>query len=154
MEIFFVIIPSIMIVGLLRAMYAVVKRSRRVSRAWGSGLVAEARCLRTYTTTSGGGGDSSVSTTLHHVYEFTTRDGRTVRFEEAGGPGTTLEGDIVTVHYAADRPEQGTAKPPAHGRLFAESGCLMLFLCVALAFCVTFIVTAHLMFSAADDLMP
>ncbi|MCX4762407.1 DUF3592 domain-containing protein [Streptomyces sp. NBC_01275] len=153
MEIFFVIIPSVMIAGLLFAVYTVIDRSRRVARAWSSGLTAEARCLRSYTTTSGGG-DHSVSTTLHHVYEFAARDGRVVRFEEAGGPGTTLEGDIVTVHYTADRPDQATAKAPARGRLFAESGCLLVFLGVALSFCVFFMITAHWIFAESEGMFP
>ena len=153
MEVLFYIVPSIMIAGLLLAAFTVVGRAQRVSRAWDSGLTAEARCLRSYTTNSGGG-DTMVSTTLHHVYEFTTREGRTVRFEEANGPGTTIEGDIVTVHYAAGHPEEATAKAPARGRLFAESGCLLLFLGAAIAFCVFFMVTAHWMFDEADGFMP
>ncbi|MFF1438337.1 DUF3592 domain-containing protein [Streptomyces sp. NPDC058295] len=153
MEAFFYLVPSIMIVGLLFGVFGVVRRSRRVARAWGGGLTAQARCLRSYTTTSGGG-DTMVGTTLHHVYEFTTREGRAVRFEEANGPGTTIEGDLVTVHYAAEHPEEATAKAPARGRLLAESGCLLLFLGVALAFCVFFMVTAHWMFAEADDFMP
>ncbi|MER5430879.1 DUF3592 domain-containing protein [Streptomyces sp. NPDC002588] len=155
MDIFFLIVPSIMIVGILFAMYTVISRSRRVSRAWGSGLTAEARCLRTYTTTGTSGGEHHrVTTTLHHVYEFTTREGAAVRFEEENGPGTVLEGDIVTVFYPADRPEQATARPPAPGRLLAESGCLLAFLGVVLAFCVVFMVTAEVAFSAADEVMP
>ncbi|MFC4500491.1 MULTISPECIES: DUF3592 domain-containing protein [Streptomyces] len=155
MEIFFVIVPSVMIVGLLVAAWTVVSRSRRAIRAWGSGLTAEARCLRTYTTTSTSGGEHHrVTTTLHHVYEFTTREGRAVRFEEENGPGTTLEGDIVTVFHPADRPEHATAKPPARGRLFAESGFLLAFLGVGIAFCVGFMVSAHSMFSESADLLP
>ncbi|KQX82808.1 MULTISPECIES: DUF3592 domain-containing protein [unclassified Streptomyces] len=153
MEAFFYLVPSIMIVGLLFGVSGLVRRSRRVARAWNGGLTAQARCLRSYTTTSGGG-DTMVSTTLHHVYEFTTREGRAVRFEEAHGPGTTIEGDLVTVHYAAEHPEEATAKAPAHGRLLAESGCLLLFLGVAIAFCVFFMVTAHWMFAEAGDFMP
>ncbi|WP_327183264.1 DUF3592 domain-containing protein [Streptomyces sp. NBC_01334] len=153
MEAFFYLVPSIMIAGLLFGVFGLIRRSRRVARAWDGGLTAEARCLRSYTTTSGGG-DTMVSTTLHHVYEFTTREGRAVRFEEANGPGTIVEGDIVTVHYAADHPEEATAKAPARGRLLAESGCLLLFLGVAIAFCVFFMVTAHWMFAEADDFMP
>jgi hypothetical protein len=61
-----------------------------------------------------------VTTTLHHVYEFTTREGRAVRFEERGGPGTVLEGDIVTVHYTADHPERATAEAPARGKLAGD----------------------------------
>ncbi|MFJ9018434.1 DUF3592 domain-containing protein [Streptomyces sp. NPDC102259] len=153
MEAFFYLVPSVMIAGLLFGVFGLIRRSRRVVRAWDGGLTAEARCLRSYTTTSGGG-DTMVSTTLHHVYEFTTREGRAVRFEEPNGPGTTIEGDLVTVHYAAGRPEEATAKAPARGRLFAESGCLLLFLGVAIAFCVLFMVTAHWMFAEADDFMP
>ncbi|MEU1183033.1 DUF3592 domain-containing protein [Streptomyces sp. NPDC005820] len=155
MDIFFLIIPSIMIVGILLAMYTVISRSRRTTRAWGSGLTAEARCLRTYTTTGSGGGEHHrVTTVLHHVYEFTTREGRTVRFEEENGPGTTLEGDIVTVFYPGDHPERATARPPAHGRLFAESGCLLVFLGVALLFCVGFMISVEAAFSAWDDVAP
>ncbi|MFH9548986.1 DUF3592 domain-containing protein [Streptomyces sp. NBC_00377] len=153
MEAFFYIVPSLMIAALLSGVWRLMRRSRRVARAWGGGRTAQARCLRSYTTTSGGG-DTMVSTTLHHVYEFTTREGRAVRFEEANGPGTTLEGDLVTVHYAAGHPEEATATAPAPGRLLAESGCLLLFLGVAIAFCVLFMVTAHEMFAEADGLMP
>ncbi len=112
MEALFYVIPLLMITLVVFGAVVVVRRSRRVSSAWNSGLTAEGRCLRTYTTTSGGG-DTMVSTTLHHVYEFTTREGRTVRFEEPNGPGTVLEGDVVTVHYTADHPEQATAHAPA-----------------------------------------
>ncbi|MET9966621.1 DUF3592 domain-containing protein [Streptomyces sp. NPDC006356] len=149
---FFYIVPTIMIAIVSLAMVAVIRRSRRVSHAWNGGLTAEARCLRTYTTTSGGG-DSSVRTTLHHVYEFVTREGRAVRFEESGGPGTVLEGDIVTVHYAADRPEQATARPPAPGKLAAGTGCVLAFLGVFILFALGFMAVAHAMFSSAGDFL-
>ncbi|CAM5671229.1 hypothetical protein SALBM311S_06046 [Streptomyces alboniger] len=128
-------------------------RATRISSAWNSGLTAEARCLRTYTTTSGGG-ETSVHTTLHHVYEFVTREGRAVRFDESGGPGTTVEGDIVTVHYAADRPERATAKAPAPGKLAAGTGCLLAVFGVLIVFCLGFMVVAHTMFDAAGGFMP
>ena len=145
MEALFYVVPILMIVLVLFAANAVIRRSRRVNSAWSSGLTAEARCLRTYTTTSGGG-DTMVSTSLHHVYEFATREGRTVRFEERGGPGTTLEGDIVTVYYTADHPEQATAHAPARGKLAAGAGCALVFFGVVVAFCVLFILVAHKMF--------
>ncbi|MCQ9185814.1 DUF3592 domain-containing protein [Streptomyces sp. IBSBF 2953] len=153
MEAFFYVVPGIMAAGLLFAMSRVLIKSRRFTRAWSSGLTAEARCLRAYTTLSGGG-DTAIGSTLRQVFEFTTRDGRVVRFEEVDGPGTILEGDIVTVHYAADRPEEATAKAPARGRLFTESGCLLGFLGAILAFCVFFMVTVHWMFDEAGTLMP
>ncbi|EFL32369.1 conserved hypothetical protein [Streptomyces viridochromogenes DSM 40736] len=150
MEVLFYVVPMLMIAVASCAVVAVIRRSVRVGRAWSSGLTAEARCLRTYTTTSGGG-DSSVHTTLHHVYAFTTRDGRGVRFEERGGPGTTLEGDIVTVHYPADRPEHATARPPTPGRLAAGTGCLLAFLGTFILFAVGFMAVTYAMFSAAGD---
>ncbi|WP_405840419.1 DUF3592 domain-containing protein [Streptomyces sp. NBC_01518] len=145
MEALFYVAPILIIVLVLCGAVAVIRRSRRVNSAWSSGLTAEGRCLRTYTTTSGGG-DTMVSTSLHHVYEFTTREGRTVRFEERNGPGTTLEGDIVTVYYAADHPEQATAHAPARGKLAAGAGCALVFFGVIVAFCVLFILVAHKMF--------
>jgi hypothetical protein len=149
MEAFFYIVPAIMIAIVLFAAFKVLGRSREISRAWRSGLTAEARCLNTYTTTSGGG-DGMVSTKLHHVYEFTTREGRPVRFEEQGGPATVVQGDIVTVRYAADRPEKATARPPAHGKLTAGTGCLLAFFGVFVAF----MIGVHAVFSVADDFLP
>ncbi|MFF4034070.1 DUF3592 domain-containing protein [Streptomyces sviceus] len=150
---FFYVVP-LLIIGIVSfAAFTVIRRARDVSSAWDSGLTAEARCLRTYTTTSGGG-DTSVHTTLHHVYEFATREGRVVRFDETGGPGTTLEGDIVTVHYAAERPERATAKAPARGKLAAGTGCLLVFFGVIILFCLGFMGVAHAMFDLTDSLQP
>ncbi|MEV2215431.1 DUF3592 domain-containing protein [Streptomyces sp. NPDC050997] len=153
MEAFFYAVPLLMIGIVSFAAYATIRRARDVSSAWNSGLTAEARCLRAYTTTSGGR-ETSVRTTLHHVYEFATREGRTVRFDETGGPGTTIEGDIVTVHYVADRPERATAKAPAPGKLAAGTGCLLAFFGVMIAFCVGFMVVAHTMFDVAEGVVP
>ncbi|MFJ9627625.1 DUF3592 domain-containing protein [Streptomyces sp. NPDC091280] len=152
MEALFYAVPLLMIAVAVCGAVAVARRSRRVTSAWNSGLTAEGRCLRTYTTTSGGG-DTMVSTTLHHVYEFTTREGRTVRFEEPNGPGTTLEGDIVTVHYTADHPEQATAHVPARGKLAAATGCVLVFLGVFIALCIGFVFAAHELFTLTGDFM-
>ncbi|MDQ0910297.1 hypothetical protein QFZ22_006282 [Streptomyces canus] len=114
MDAFFYLIPvQIMAVALFGA-YLGVRRWHRARSAWRSGLTAEARCLRVYATAHGGG-DSRVYTSLRHVYEFRARDGRVVRFEEEGGPGTTLEGDIVTVHYADGPDVVATARPGRGG---------------------------------------
>ena len=150
MDLFFYLVPGLIMAVALFMAYRVVRGSLELRRAWNGGLTAEARCLRTYTTTSGGSGDRSVHTTLHHVYEFTTRDGRGVRFEEAGGPGTILEGDIVTVHYVADDPETATAKPPAPGKLAAGTGCMLAFLGVFIVAAIAFMVTYHQMSEAFD----
>ncbi|MFJ1650232.1 DUF3592 domain-containing protein [Streptomyces sp. NPDC088337] len=153
MEALFYIVPLLMIGAAVLMLTRVLRRAREVRGAWGSGLTAEARCLRTYTTTSGGG-ETMVSTRLHHVYEFTTRDGRSVRFEESNGPATVVEGDIVTVHYVAEWPERATAHAPARGKLAAESGCLLAFLGVFITGCVIFMVVVHASFSAADGFLP
>jgi large-conductance mechanosensitive channel len=153
MEALFYVVPLLMIGVAVFMLVKVVRRSQDMRSAWSSGLTAEARCLRTYTTTSGGG-DTMVSTTLHHVYEFTTREGRSVRFEEGNGPATVVEGDLVTVHYAAEWPERATAHAPARGRLAAESGCLAAFLGVFIAGCVIFMVVVHVIFSAVDTFLP
>jgi hypothetical protein len=152
-EALFYVVPLLMIALVAFVAFTVVRRAREVSSAWNSGFTAEARCLRTYTTTSGGG-DSSVSTTLHHVYEFATREGRVVRFEETGGPGTTLEGDIVTVHYVADRPERATAKAPAPERLAAGTGCLLACFGVMVVFCLGFMAVVYAMFDVVDGFTP
>ncbi|MFJ7152746.1 DUF3592 domain-containing protein [Streptomyces sp. NPDC100445] len=154
MELFFYAVPGVMLVAFAFAAQRLVRRARRISRTWADGLTAEARCLRMYTTTSGGGGDTSVHTTLHHVYEFTTREGRTVRFAEENGPATVLEGDFTTVRYLPEAPERATALPPAPGKLAAGTGCLLAFLGVAAAFCVGFMVLAHTIFAESEGLMP
>ena len=124
----------------------VIRRALELRRAWNSGLTAEARCLRTYTTTSGGSGDSSVRTTLHHVYEFTARDGRTIRFEEGGGPATTIEGDIVVVHYSEGERGKATAHRPSHVRNTFGTAAVLAFLSVVVVFCVGFMVTYTVVF--------
>ncbi|MEV7239515.1 DUF3592 domain-containing protein [Streptomyces sp. NPDC051020] len=153
MEMLFYIVPLLMIGGAVFMLIRVIGRSRDVRSAWNSGLTAEARCLRTYTTTSGGG-ETQVSTTLHHVYEFTTREGRGVRFEESNGSATVVEGDIVTVHYTAEHPERATAHAPARGKLAAESGCLLAFLGVFIIGCIIFMIVVRTVFSQADGFLP
>src|SRR4051812_3311174 len=154
MEALFYVVPALMIALALGGLIALLRRARHVSHAWNSGLTAEARCLNTYTTTSGGAGDTMVSTTLHHVYEFATREGRPVRFEESGGPGTTVTGDVVTVHYAAEHPERATAKRPARGRLMAEQGCVVLVFGTVIVFSLLFMVAVHAGFGVLDDVTP
>ncbi|MEV7685834.1 DUF3592 domain-containing protein [Streptomyces bungoensis] len=153
-ELLFYAVPTLMIAGFGYGAFVLVRRARRIGRTWSQGLTAEGRCLRMFTTTSGGGGDTSVSTHVHHVYEFTTHDGRAVRFEEADGPATVLEGDFVTVRYLPEQPERATARPPAHGRLAAGTGCALAFFGVGIAFCAGFIAVAHTIFTEMDGMMP
>ncbi|GGK47845.1 hypothetical protein GCM10010094_04950 [Streptomyces flaveus] len=144
-DLLFYLVPSLILAVVLFGAYSVVRRSLQIRSAWKSGLTAEGRCLRMFTTTHGGSGDSSVSTTLHHVYEFTARDGRTVRFEEEDGPATNLEGDFVTVYYAEGRDVVATAKAPSRARLATSTGASLVFLGVAAVFCVGFMVTHNQM---------
>ncbi|MEV5982201.1 DUF3592 domain-containing protein [Streptomyces sp. NPDC052114] len=149
MEFMFYAVATLIAVMLIVGAVRLVKRSGELDRAWRSGLTAQARCLRAYTTTRGGGGNSHVTTTLHHVYEFTTLDGRYVRFEEEHGPATTVEGDLVTVHYEAARPEAATAQAPRPYALTAGTFGLLCFLGVMLVLCIYFMVSVNDMF--ADD---
>ncbi|MER6227119.1 DUF3592 domain-containing protein [Streptomyces sp. 900105755] len=154
LEAFFYIIPGIFVVGGVLGLYRTLKRSSEISRTWRHGRTAEARCLRSYTRTSGGAGDTSVTTTLHHVYEFTTAEGRVVRFDEASGRSTVVEGDFVTVYYLPEHPEGATSRPPAQGRLAMGTGCSVAFFVVFIGFALAFIVGAHFAFSAADGFAP
>ncbi|WP_369169619.1 DUF3592 domain-containing protein [Streptomyces sp. R28] len=145
MDLFFYALPSLMLALVLFGAYRVVRRSLQIRSAWNSGLTAEARCLRMFTTTHGGGRDTSVHTRLHHVYEFTARDGRVVRFEEEDGPATTVEGDFVTVHYAEGHEVVATAKAPGRAKLAASTVAILAFLGVVAVFCVGFIATYNQM---------
>ncbi|WP_437064165.1 DUF3592 domain-containing protein [Streptomyces sp. enrichment culture] len=142
MEALFKLVPLALIAVAVCFAVVVIRRHRQVSGAWSSGYAAQARCLRSYTTTSRSG-DNAVRTTLHHVYEFMTPDGRVVRFDEEGGPSTTVEGDIVTVYYRPERPEQATARVPAPGKLALSTGCSLVFLAVFMAFAVFFLIVAN-----------
>ncbi|MFC5146103.1 DUF3592 domain-containing protein [Streptomyces aureoversilis] len=63
------------------------------------GQRAEGRCVRSYGTEGADG-----FTRMHHVYGFTTADGRAVEFEE---PTMLMrEGKKVTVRYREDDPER------------------------------------------------
>jgi hypothetical protein len=145
MDVIFYLIPSLILAVVLFVAYNVLRRSLQIRGAWNSGLTAEGRCLRMFTTTHGGSNDTSVSTTLHHVFEFTARDGRVVRFEEEDGPSTTLEGDFVTVYYKEGGTVVATAKPPRRGTLAASTVAVLAFLGVVAVFCVGFMVTYHQM---------
>ena len=148
LQAFFYVIPGIFVLLGVFGMVKTLQRSRRISRTWRHGRTAEARCLRTYTTTSGGG-ETPVSTTLHHVLEFRTAEGRPVRIDEAGVRSTVVEGDFVTVYYLPEMPERATAHSPAPGKLAVGTGCLVVFLLVFIGIAVAFMIGVHIAFSAA-----
>ncbi|MDR3080300.1 MAG: DUF3592 domain-containing protein [Streptomyces sp.] len=150
MDIFFYVMPSLIIAGALAVAVRVVGRSLQLRSNWNSGLTAEARCLRAYARTRRDQGAQVTRTTLHHVYEFVTRDGRAVRFEEANGPGTTVEGDIATVHYTRDRPERATAHAPAPGKALVGMAGVLMLLAVVIAFCVAFMASYAEVFAGRD----
>ncbi|MGW6139191.1 hypothetical protein ACWFRM_25880 [Streptomyces sp. NPDC055144] len=131
-------VPSLVIALALFGMAKVINKARRTYESW-HGLTAEAHCLRTYATISGGG-DTSLTTTRHHVFEFTTHKGRTVRFAEEDAPLTILEGEIATVYYAPRRPEDATAKPPAVGKLAQRTGFALLALSPFVIGCIVIMV--------------
>jgi hypothetical protein len=147
MDLMFYAVPTLIMAGVLFMAYRVVRRWLQLRSAWNSGLTAEGRCLRMYTTTHGGANDTRVRTTLHHVYEFTARDGRVVRFEEEDGPGTVVEGDFVTVYYKEGQEVVATAHRPSHGKQAAATFGILAFLGVMVVFCIGFMVT----YSQFDD---
>ncbi|WAZ21985.1 hypothetical protein STRCI_003197 [Streptomyces cinnabarinus] len=135
-----VLAPCAIIATALYAASRVLRHWLRLRRAWNSGMTAEGRCLRVYTTTYGGD-NGRVHTTLHHVYEFMTKDGRTIRFEEEDGPGTTIEGDFVTVHYAGGASVVATALPPRHVRQTLSTFGLLAFLGMITVFSAGFLLS-------------
>ncbi|MGY6018106.1 DUF3592 domain-containing protein [Streptomyces spinosirectus] len=152
MDVLFYLLPSLIMAVALFMAYRVMRRWLQMRRAWNSGLTAQGRCLRMFTTTHGGGSDSSVRTTLHHVYEFQAEDGRPIRFEEEDGPATRLEGDAVTVYYYADGPDVvATAQEPGRFKHAASTVATLAFLGVMVAFCIGFMATFHSMSSWSDD---
>ncbi|UXY27772.1 DUF3592 domain-containing protein [Streptomyces sp. HUAS TT20] len=143
MDAMFYAAPGLIMACALFVAYRVVRRSLQLSSAWNSGLTAKARCLRMFTTTHGGANDTSVRTRLHHVYEFTARDGRSVRFEEQDGPATVVEGDFVTVYYTEGQETVATARRPSPVKNAAGTLGILAFLGVIVVFCVGFMVSYH-----------
>ncbi|BCL20707.1 DUF3592 domain-containing protein [Streptomyces tuirus] len=142
MDVIFYVVPGLIMVLALFMAHRVVRRWLQIRGAWNSGLTAEGRCLRTFTTVGGGHGDTSVRTTLHHVYEFIAHDGRVIRFEEDGGSATTVEGDYVTVYYTDGRQVVATAQAPSRARQAVSALGILAFLGVIVVFCAGF-VTAY-----------
>ncbi|MFJ5894931.1 DUF3592 domain-containing protein [Streptomyces sp. NPDC093064] len=136
----FYVVPGFIMAVALTMAFVAVRHTLRLRRAWRSGLTAEARCLRMFTTARDGG-DSHVRTTLHHVYEFTARDGRQVRFEEQNGPATIVEGDIVPVYYTDGRAVFANVRRPNSARNVAGLAATLAFLGLVVGFCVGFMVT-------------
>ncbi|MFI7504654.1 DUF3592 domain-containing protein [Streptomyces sp. NPDC049687] len=104
----------LLIIGFAAAGYAIVRRTLQRRAAWESGLTAPARVVRAWQTTQIV--NNTARLVYWHEYDYTTRDGRAVRFTEGGGPRDRGVGDEVRVHYTAEEPERATASVPQAGR--------------------------------------
>ncbi|MCQ4211991.1 DUF3592 domain-containing protein [Streptomyces longispororuber] len=136
MDVIFYAAPAFIACVALAIGYAALRRTLQLRAAWRGGLTAEARCLRAYTKSRGGDHPRTVH---HHVYEFTTRGGRTVRFDEVGGSAMTVAGDVVVVHYTDHRPEHATAREPRPVANLTGTVFLLGFLGLVVGFCVYFV---------------
>ncbi|WP_330304830.1 MULTISPECIES: DUF3592 domain-containing protein [unclassified Streptomyces] len=126
MDFVFHILFPLMIVGIIWAGYAIVRRTRERRAAWESGLTAEARVTRAWARTQM---VNNVARRIqYHEYDFTAADGRAVRFEEAGGPAGRGVGDQALVYYTEDRPEKATASEPRPGKDMAGAVFGLVFL--------------------------
>ncbi|WP_018531765.1 MULTISPECIES: DUF3592 domain-containing protein [unclassified Streptomyces] len=139
MEFFFVGLATIIASGFLSVGWILLRRAMRIRKAWHGGRTSEARCLQVFTTRSSG---DTPTTHQHRVYEFTTREGRTVRISESGGRETVLEGDTVMVRYSADEPEHATAQPYRPVALAVGMGFVVAFVAVAVTGCCVMIYAA------------
>jgi hypothetical protein len=113
---------------------ALVRRTRQRRSAWESGLTAQARVVRAWATAQVV--DNVARRVQWHEYDFTTHDGRAVRFKEAGGPGERGTGDVVRVYYAPHEPDKATATEPEPGRAMAGTAVWL----VLLAACTVYLV--------------
>lgn len=113
MDIVFHILFPVLIVGCLFGGFTAVRRRRQMTAAWESGVTARARVTRAWAVTRM---VNDVPRRIpHHEYDFTTADGRAVRFEEAGGVVERAVGDEVLVYYAPGDPDRATAAAPDEG---------------------------------------
>ncbi|MFI9200429.1 DUF3592 domain-containing protein [Streptomyces sp. NPDC053048] len=149
-------LPALMAAGALAAAIGVIVNRRRLNAAWYRGVTVEGRCLRTYETrtTWRRGLRENTHSTLSHVYEFTTPDGRTLRFEEEG-PATVFDGDTVPVRYPQGRPDRATALPPGDRGTRAKFRLKLAFLGFATLLCLgataVFFVATSFMSDAVDE---
>ncbi|MEU7134866.1 DUF3592 domain-containing protein [Streptomyces sp. NPDC046261] len=130
-------IPGVLTIGALSLLFVALRRQRRLKAVWAGGIVAEGRCVRSYVTTTvwRRGPHHSASRSLSHVYEFTTPDGRTRRFEEEGS-ATVFEGERVLIRYPAGRPDRATAHPPGDRQARAQARLRIGFAAFATLLCL------------------
>ncbi|MFD9457567.1 DUF3592 domain-containing protein [Streptomyces sp. NPDC059985] len=122
------VVPALILVLCVAASGRAVVRLRRLNSAWSGGTELAGRCVDGRVVVRRR--DGRRIRTHHHVYEFVTPDGRTHRFEEAGGPPTTVPGAAVTIRHPEGRPDRATALPPSRGR--AVTALVLVFVLSAL----------------------
>ncbi|MGW0997628.1 hypothetical protein [Streptomyces sp. NPDC002520] len=106
-----------------------VRRTRQRRAAWESGLTAQARVVRAWVTTQFV--DNVARRVQWHEYDYTTQDGRAVRFKEAGGPRDRAEGELVLVYYSPHEPDRATAGEPQAGKDAASTAVWLVLLVAA-----------------------
>ncbi|MFG2883883.1 hypothetical protein ACGFYV_16545 [Streptomyces sp. NPDC048297] len=126
---FFDICMLVLLGFLVASAVGLVRRTRQRRAAWESGLTAQARVVRAWVTTQFV--DNVARRVQWHEYDYTTQDGRAVRFKEAGGPVDRAEGELVLVHYAAHEPDRATAGEPQVGKDAASTAVWLVGLAVA-----------------------
>ncbi|MEU5537107.1 DUF3592 domain-containing protein [Streptomyces sp. NPDC020362] len=111
---FFNICMTAMLAIIVLTAVGLVRRTQQRRAAWASGLTAQARVVRAWTTTHM---VNNVARRVQwHEYDYTTQDGRTVRFKESGGPRERATGDTTLVHYALHEPDKATASATEPGK--------------------------------------
>lgn len=106
-----VLAVPVLIGGIAVAVLVALSRAHiHLRRLWRDGIEVDGTCLRSYVKHRGVG--TNARSIQHHVYEFRTREGQQLRFDEAGGPATVVEGDTVTIRDQDGRPERATAIQP------------------------------------------
>lgn len=130
MDAYFNILMPLLIAVLVWGGFALVRRTKERRAAWESGLTAQARVVRAWATTQM---VNNVARRVQwHEYDYTTGDGRAVRFKESEGPRDRAEGDEVLVYYTQDDPEKATASEPRPGKDMAGTviGLVLIGACV------------------------
>ncbi|MFH8733017.1 MULTISPECIES: DUF3592 domain-containing protein [unclassified Streptomyces] len=114
MDAVFHILFPVLILVLVWAGYAIVRRSNERQAAWQSGLTARARVVRAYVTVQV---VNNIARRIQwHEYDFTTADRRAIRFKESGGPPSRAAGDEAVVYYTVQQPDKATASEPSPGK--------------------------------------
>lgn len=112
--VFHILFPALILV-LIWAGYAIVRRSNERQAAWRSGLTAQARVVRAYVTVQV---VNNIARRIQwHEYDFTTADRRAIRFKESGG---RRAGPPVTRRSSTTRSSSPT-RPPLRSRVPART---------------------------------